>query len=101
MINYNIIISNDAQNDLVKIYNYYFNAGEISFAEEIVIKLMKYINTLDKLPKRNPIFPSNIYVNDEIRYVNKFSYIIFYVVDLSDVTIVHIVHSKMNYKSIV
>lgn len=100
MSNYNIFITEPAQNDLYKIGTYILKELlEPETAKRTVSKIADSIKSLEKMPNRNTLVRDERLANKRIRKTIMDNYIIFYIVDdnRKTVTIIRILYARRDW----
>lgn len=103
MTDYDIIISQKAENDLRNIYEYISFALSVPNSAALLIrKILSEIHSLSKMPNRYPVFEISKKFPTTLRTTKVDNMIIFYSVDddLHTVTVYRILYAGMDFDNI-
>ena len=96
MDRYKIIISSKAHQDILNIVSFVLNVSEEA-ALELTDDIYSSIETLSRLPERNPLFEMpNIAIKTRKLILNK-RYIVIYVIDEDKVIIYRVLDSRRSF----
>lgn len=104
MIMYEVIIQENAENDLLAIIEYISDClCEKEIAVKIYRDIMHGILSLETMPKRCSVIDKEPYRSDRIRRLIVGNYSAFYVVDDEEKTvhIIHIVYNRREWQNII
>ena len=100
-MNYKIIFTNVAENDLRSILNEVLKvSGDKETAFKFIKDMQKKINELEVFPDCYPIIKDNFLKRKNIRFLNYKKYLIFYIIRDKQIIIETILNSKRDYVSI-
>lgn len=88
-----IVLSKEAQKDLISIHNYIrYELCNPDAAQKVIAALKKSIVSLEIFPERGKPLDALISVHTEYRYITCQNYCIFYLCTESEVLVVRILH---------
>jgi toxin ParE1/3/4 len=100
---YTVVISDEAKNDLMQIYNYIaVNLSAPINAEGQLSRLEENILALSEMPKRFPLYRDEPWSSRGMRYLTVDNYVVFYIPfeDIKTVKIMRILYSGRDIGSV-
>ena len=102
-MNYKVIVSDQAEQDLNNIYSYIYNELKSkASAERIASQLRRTMVELSMMPKRFRVYPLEPWSSREIRSVSVGNYMMFFLVKdaNAEVWVTRIVYGKRDMKNV-
>lgn len=100
-MNYEVVISEQAENDLTEIYSYIRDVlkSEIN-ANSVLGRLYSAMDGLGSMAKSYHLYPNEPWNSLGIRYFSVNNYSIFYSVNDSVATVIHVAYGKRNLDNV-
>lgn len=101
MKTYNVIVEEEAQNDLTQLVRYiYDNFNEPQTAKKIYTEIKEKIISLENMPSRHPVTEEEPYKAAEIRLLYIKNYTVFYKISDDCVRVLRVLYSRRDWKNI-
>ena len=94
-MDYKVVISNQAEEDITEIYSYIYNELKSKInADSVLNRLYSSMNELSFMPESYHLYPNEPWYSKGVHYYSVDNYSIFYVVEGDTVTVIHVCYGR-------